>query len=96
MLFVNHNRVFPLTRAALSDSAFEASQLGEWLRPAASVEAILDLLRSERVTHVLVERVDWGIAWPPALFALLDDPARARPLFETDDRRFVVYSLAAP
>jgi hypothetical protein len=57
------------------------------------VEETAERLAREGVTHVLLERVDWGIDWPPALLQLLDDGGRARQAFATRDGRFVVYEL---
>jgi hypothetical protein len=96
VLFVNNNRVFPLTRDALADSLFEASQIAEWLGTLGPVESLHQALHGEGFTHVLVERVDWGIDWPPAFLELLGDPSRAVVEFESADRRFAVYELARP
>jgi hypothetical protein len=94
VLFLNNNRVYPLARDAIVDSMFEASQIAAWLRPATTVDDVGELLAREGVTHVLLERVDWGIDWPPALRALLDDGGQARQVFTTRDGRFVVYELS--
>lgn len=96
VLFLNNNRVFPLTREAVADGMFEASQIAEWLRPMAGASDMDRALRERGFTHVLLERVDWGIDWPPSLNDFLKDPERAIPLFETRDGRFVVYELARP
>jgi hypothetical protein len=93
VLFLNNNRVYPLTREAIADSMFEASQIAEWLRPATTVDEVRELLAREGVTHVLLERVDWGIDWPPALLQLLEDGGRTRQVFATRDGRFAVYEL---
>ncbi len=95
VLFLNNNRVYPLTREAVADSAFEASQIAEWLRPLPSAAAVEAALREEGVTHVLVEDVDWGIDWPRPLLDLLADPARSVLVFESPERRYFVYALRA-
>lgn len=93
VLFLNNNRVYPLTREAIADSTFEVSQIAEWLRPATTVDEVGELLGREGVTHVLLERVDWGIDWPRPLLQLLEGGGRARQVFATRDGRFVVFEL---
>ena len=45
------------------------------------------------MTHILLERVDWGIAYPQGFTDLLRDPARAAPVFQSDDGRFSVLEV---
>ena len=71
----------------------EVSQIAEWLRPATTVDEVGELLGREGVTHVLLERVDWGIDWPRPLLQLLEGGGRARQVFATRDGRFVVFEL---
>ena len=94
VLFLNNNRVYPLTREAVADTTFEASQIAEWLRPLRSAAEVDETLRRERFTHVLWERVDWGIDWPRPLLDLLADPHSAPRVWESPDGRFTVYALA--
>jgi hypothetical protein len=93
VLFLNTNKAFFAQREVLADSAFQASQIADWLRPAKTVAEVEAQLRQARVTHVLVERVDWGIEYPPALLAFLADPARCRPVFVSAEGRYVVFAL---
>lgn len=90
LLLVNVNRGFFLKREYVADSFFEASQTAALLREARDadgVEAVLDRLG---ITHVIVAKKEWGIAYPRAWSAFLEDPVRARPRY--DDRDFTVYA----
>lgn len=97
VLFLNTNQGFFCEREYLADSFFEASQIAAWLGPAgADVERLQTLLAERGVTHVLLDRWDWGIVYPPALAGLLGDPRRVRPLYETPDGRITLYELRGP
>ncbi len=93
VLFVNTNKGYYCDRDYLADAVFEASQVADWLRSAADVESVGRLLRAARVTHVLFERVDWGIDYPESFAAWLRDPQRAAPVFRSDDGRFTVLEV---
>jgi hypothetical protein len=94
VLMLDTNQTFFLERDALADSFFEASQLADWLRDAHSLEEIRARLAARGVTHVLRDRRrDWGIAWPPALQALLSDESHAKPRYRSPDGRVEVFEL---
>jgi len=93
VLLLDTNRTFHLERDWLADSVFEASQIADWLRGAETPEAVRERLAARGVTHVLRERRDWGIAWPPALGALLRDPELARMRYRSPDGRFTLWEL---
>ena len=94
LLLLDTNQTFYLEREALADSFFEASQIADWLRVAAGADEISARLRARGVTHVLRDRRrDWGIAWPPALLALLEDGSRAAPRYRSPDGRVEVWEL---
>jgi len=42
---------------------------------------------------VLLERVDWGIEYPPALLAFLGDRGRCRPVFVSPEAGIVVFAV---
>lgn len=90
VLLIDTNKIFFCPRPALADSMFEASQLADWLHPLGSVGAVDDALRAAGVTHVVIEHVDWGIAWPQAFLDWLGDRQRVRPVYRTPDGRFTV------
>ena len=96
VLFLNTNKAFFAEREVLADSAFQASQVADWLRSAASVADVEARLREAGITHVLLERVDWGIEYPPALLAFLGDRGRCRPVFVSAEGRYVVFALRSP
>lgn len=93
VLLLDTNQTYSLKRAWLADSVFEASQIADWLRDARTPREVRRRLAERGVTHVLRERRDWGIEWPPALLALLRDPALARPRYRSPDGRFELWEL---
>ena len=93
VLFVNNNKGYHCDRDYLADSVFEASQVADWLRGAEDAEGVRRLLRDAAVTHVLFERVDWGIDYPASFLGWLQDPERAAPVFRSDDGRFTVLEV---
>jgi hypothetical protein len=93
LLLLQTNRGFFLERDYLADSFFEASQIADWLRSADSPEGVHERLAARHLTHVLRERRERGVRWPPALEALLDDPARATLIHRSADGRFELYRL---
>jgi hypothetical protein len=93
LLFVNTNRGFFCPREYLADAFFQASQTADWMRGASTPVALRALLDSRGVTHVLFEQRNWGIRRTPALAALLRDPALAKQLYASADRRFTIYGL---
>ena len=96
LLFLNTNQTFFCDREILADSFFEASQIADWLAPARNVAELRRLLSLRGVTHVLVERRDWGIEYPAALGEMLADPAEAELVYQSEDRRFSVFELQRP
>jgi len=78
LLLLGTNRGFFLERPYLADSFFEASQISDWLAPAQRREDLLLRLRARGVTHLLVQNLDLGVAYPPTLRELLVDPAAVR------------------
>ncbi len=94
LLMLNTNHGFFCDREYLADSFFEASQIADWLAPAgADVTALRRLLADRGITHVVLENRPLGIAFPPALPALLSDSEQAATLFRSPDGRFVVFAL---
>ena len=93
LLLLNTNQAFFLERAYLADSFFEASQIADWLSDAPDAAAVHARLRERAVTHVLIERRDWGIAWPAGLRALLADRSLLKPRFRSPDGRVEIFEL---
>ncbi len=95
ILMLNTNRGFFCRREYLADSFFEASQVADWLRSGGETE-VQDLrqkLAAKEITHVLMERRDWGIAYPPALGELSRDPEVSRIVFRSEDGRHTLWEL---
>lgn len=93
ILFLNTNLGFFCPREYLADSIFEASQIGDWLRPASDEADLVRRLRERRVTHLLYRRRDWGIEYPKALPQLLGDERAVRWLYEDPTRRYLLGEL---
>jgi len=94
LLFLNTNQGYFCRRDYLADSFFEASQIAHWLAPAGDdVDHLRDRLAGRGVTHLLVDRRNLGIPYPPSLPRLLADPSLARPLYRSPDGRFDVVEL---
>jgi 4-amino-4-deoxy-L-arabinose transferase-like glycosyltransferase len=91
LLLLNTNAAFFIEQEVLADSFFEASQIADWLRGAASEAEVRRRLDERGVTHVLARARDWGIEYPQGLGELLEDPREARTLFR--DRDFWVLEL---
>jgi hypothetical protein len=93
ILFLNTNLGFFCPREYLADSSFEASQIGDWLRPAHDEADLVQRLRARRITHILYRRRDWGIDYPPALPILLGDESALRWLYEDPTKRYILGEL---
>jgi len=93
VLSLNWNFGFFLEREYVADSFFEASQVADWLRPATSKAEVRRSLAERGITHVLVGRYDWGIAYPRARDAMLADPGYARILYWAEDDEFLLLEL---
>ncbi len=91
VLCLNTNRGLFLDRAYVADSFFEASQIADWLKGAETSEEVCRHLAEKRVTHLLVEAHDWGIAYPRGLPELLKDTARVKTLLS--DGEFTLLEL---
>jgi len=91
ILMLNTNQGFFCRRDYLADSFFEASQIAAWLGPEAGLEEVRAKLAERGITHVLLDRRDRGIAFPPALFDLLRHPARA--VFTRPDNTALLFEL---
>ncbi len=92
LLFLNTNQRFFCHREVIADSFFEASQIADWLSPAADSAGLRALLTSRGVTHILVahRRV---VAYPETLGELLRDPHQVQLLYRSEDGRFSVFEL---
>lgn len=93
LLFLNVNRGFFCRREYLADSFFEASQIADALAGAESAGDVRRWLDGRRVTHVVLNARPAVENFPPALFALLNDPNQAREIFRSPDGRFAVLHL---
>jgi hypothetical protein len=83
IMLLNTNHGFFCHREYVADSFFEASQMGELLRPAKTCENLRHILGAAGITHILWKDVDVGIVYPEALFAFMKDPRYARPIFQS-------------
>ncbi len=93
LLLLNTNQGYDCRREYLADSFFEASQIADWLAPAADLAELRSLLRERGVSHVLLEHQLRGAVYPPPLEALLRDPAEAVPVYRSEDGRYSVLEL---
>jgi Dolichyl-phosphate-mannose-protein mannosyltransferase len=93
LLLLNTNQGFFIRRDYVSDSFFEASQLNDLLWRDPSADGIRRTLASLGATHVLWFAKDWGIPYPSALLALLQDPRHVRVLHQAADGAFVLCEL---
>lgn len=93
LLFLNTNRGFHCQRDYVADSFFEASQIADWLRPAEDLTALRARLDDMGITHILIERRQWGIAYPEPLLELLGDSRQAVPHFRSPDGRHILLAL---
>ncbi|HOW18334.1 MAG TPA: hypothetical protein PLC79_04795, partial [Phycisphaerae bacterium] len=64
-----------------------------WLRPATSKAELRRRLADRGITHVLMGRYDWGIAYPRVLDAMLADPGYARIFYWAEDDEFLLLEL---
>lgn len=67
ILFLNNNQTFYCQRDWMADSFFEASQMNDLLRQSKDESDLLKLLKSLKITHILIRNTDWGIQYPEAL-----------------------------
>jgi hypothetical protein len=77
----------------VADSLFEASQTEALLLRAGSSSAVLERLRQRGITHVLLEKADWGIAYPDYWRAVLGEAIREHTVYS--DEQFVLCKLPA-
>jgi len=95
IMFLNPNHGFDCDRPFIADSFFEASQMADVLKPARTTEDVRSILRSLGVTHVLWRDTDYGIAYPAALFELLNDPHASRLLYRSSDGSDWLFEIRA-
>lgn len=93
ILFLNTNNGFPCDREYVADSFFEASQTADLLRSTSPAAAVRETLLDHGLTHVLWCSADWGIPFPPALFAFLDAPACAAVVYQSADGSSRLYAI---
>lgn len=93
LLFLNTNQGYFCRREYLADSFFEASQIAHWLAPAQGPTQVRDALRRRSISHVLLDRQPRPVTYPPALLAMLQDPALAQPVARAQNGRFLVFAL---
>jgi hypothetical protein len=94
LLLVNTNHGFFLTREYVADSLFEASQVEALVLRAGSAQAVGERLRRMGITHVLVEKEDWGIPLPDYWHDFLREAMRTHGLYE--DTRFMLFAVPPP
>ena len=93
LLMLNTNQRFFCHREVLADSFFEASQIAEWLSPAADVATLRRLLAERGISHLLIENRPRGIPFPASLGDLLADPGSVDRLYTSKDGKFTVLGL---
>lgn len=95
LLFVNVNRGFFCHRPYLADSFFEASQTAAWLGEMGDLEGVRRGLRAAGVSHVLVQDLAGGPAYPRPFVEYLGLPVHRR-VYESppgDRNRYYVVEL---
>jgi hypothetical protein len=80
-------------RDYVADSFFHASQVADWARKMEGEEALTEGFRALGITHVLVARKDWGLAFPPHLAAVLEDQERVETRYESPSKSHRVLRL---
>jgi hypothetical protein len=95
VLLLNTNKAYYVPREFLADTAFEASQISDWLR-GKPVEGVAEALAGRRVSHVLLFGRRHLADYPPGLLQLLDDPTHARPLWRSRDQVWELLELTRP
>lgn len=93
IMFLNINHGFFCDRDYIADSFFEASQMGALLRESRTPDAVMTKLHSLGVTHILWNNTDWKIRYPDSLLLLMDDPSRAKLVYQSDDEADRLYAL---
>ncbi len=93
LLLLNTNQGFHCRREYLADSFFEASQIAEWLAPAADVAEVRGLLQERGISHVLLDNRPRATVYPAALEQLLRDPDEAIPVYLWKGNRYSVFEL---
>ncbi|MEO1366228.1 MAG: hypothetical protein AAFX50_03550, partial [Acidobacteriota bacterium] len=95
LLFLNTNQGFFSPRPFIADSFFEASQINDWLRTAASAPEVSDRLRRRSITHILYQHADGGgLPYPQPLFDLLNHPRHVERV--GFDGRYLLLALREP
>jgi hypothetical protein len=93
IMFLNTNHGFFCEREYIADSFFEASQMGALLRQDRTPDALMAQFDSLGITHILWNSTDWKIHYPDSLFVLMDDPSRAKLIYQSSDGADRLYAL---
>ncbi|MEM7518863.1 MAG: hypothetical protein AAF368_18315, partial [Planctomycetota bacterium] len=82
-------------RPFIADSFFEASQINDWLRTAASPSEVMERLRERSITHILYfHSEEGGLPYPQPLFDLLNNPRQVERV--SFDGRYLLLALSDP
>jgi hypothetical protein len=91
---VNTNHGFFCHREYLADSFFEASQTRELVKDCRTKPEVAKLLRSQGLTHVLIDARNRGIQYSRVFLDFLDEPdLLAEQIYRSEDGRFTILEL---
>ena len=94
LLMVNTNHGFFCHREYLADSFFEASQTRQLVMNCETKSEVVELLRDNGLTHILIDSRNRGIPYPRAFLDFLAEPGRlAEQIYRSPDGRFTVLEL---
>ncbi len=94
LLMVNTNHGFFCHREYLADSFFEASQTRELVKDCKTKPEVVELLRSQGLTHVLIDARNRGIPYSKVFLDFLDEPdPLAEQIYLSEDGRFTILEL---
>ena len=82
ILFLNNNQTFYCQRDWMADCFFEASQMNNLLKQTSDEAGLMKLLKSLKVTHILIRNVDWGIPYPQHLKSFLKNRRHCTTVYE--------------
>lgn len=93
LMMLNTSDGFFLDRAFIADSFPQASQMADLLWRDPTVEGVERTVESLGITHVVLHGRNWGIDYPPGLWALLRNEGRARVVYSMRDPAYIVFQL---
>lgn len=82
ILFLNNNQTFYCQREWMADGCFEASQMNNLFKKTKDEAGLMKLLKTLKITHILIRNVDWGIQYPQHLKQFINNKEYCTLLYE--------------